>query len=642
MSKFDVQPVAKPSRGSFRLGNMHTTTMDFGRLQPVKVMECVPNDVITLNMSVNCQAAPNPSPINGKLSLSLHAFFVPTRIVASEWNNYILGLSNPILPYITGSQMQTALGALVGTQRSDAERVISSFGIPSAYWGSTFSGSMSSYRLSAMPLRAFNRIWWDWYRDKMHISDAMKFSYVYDTMGNVSGNEAAILLSPKYRCFAKDYITSAFDAPSEGGQISAASVGYSNSSSDVQSVYDFNAENKPSLNGHNSSGTYDFGVFGVTNKATGDSGQYSSGSTLGGLPSLQVPVSSRNVDSGSVRTSISSLSHGTLFTPIPELRSAAAYQRYLERLLVSGKSIISRLKALFNSDDTPERLDMSEYLGGTSKDFGFQNTIATSSGRNVDYGEGVAGDYNAFGSYGSDSASVNLLGQTVSHGYCDLKFDNISYHCKEHGYFIVVASIMPFVANYQGLDRMWLRGVATGTCSRFDFFTPDMENVGFQPVLMSEVVTPSPLSGTLSQGYDGLGIFGWQQRYMDYKYAHSQISGDFVNPSTAVSLQSFHLGRNILRELGFINQAGAPVQGSTAPSDFASVVTPANLVACDSTSREAYDDKFTMSSSQLDHFILNFKFDLVASRPMQENALPAIENAEGQQIMNVPTGGVRL
>lgn len=636
MSKFDVQPVAKPSRGSFRLGNMHTTTMDFGRLQPVKVMECVPNDVITLNMSVNCQAAPNPSPINGKMSLSLHAFFVPTRIVASEWNNYILGLSNPTLPYITGSQMQTALGALVGTQRADAERVISSFGVPSAYWGTTAAGSMSSYRISAMPLRAFNRIWWDWYRDKMRISDAMQSSYVFDAMGNVSATEASILLSPKYRCFAKDYITTAFDEPSEGGRTAISPV---QSSSDANLQRIFNGENNTGSRSYSSSGiVYEVGGYNVNN--TSSSGIYLSDGQNTSTSHGVLANIGRNVASNATNTNPRPTVSGQTGVSVPELRSAAAYQRYLERLLVSGKSIISRLKALFNADDTPERLDMSEYLGGTSKDFGFQNTIATAAGSNQSSSD--LSVLNAFGSYGGEAADGNILGQTVSHGYCDLKFDNITYHCKEHGYFIVVASIMPFVANYQGVDRMWLRGVATGTCSRFDFFTPDMENVGFQPVLMSEVVTPSPLSGTLLQGYDGLGIFGWQQRYMDYKYSHSQISGDFVNPSTAVSLQSFHLGRNILRELGFINQAGAPVQGSTAPSDFASVVTPANLVACDSTSREAYDDKFTMSSSQLDHFILNFKFDLVASRPMQENALPAIDNAEGQQFMNVPTGGVRL
>lgn len=638
MSKFDSQPVAKPSRGSFRLGNMHTTTMDFGRLQPVRIMECVPNDVITLNMSVNCQAAPNPSPINGKMSLSLHAFFVPTRIVASEWNNYILGLSNPTLPYVTGLQMQTALGALVGTQRQDAERIISSFGIPISYW----AGSMSAYRLSALPLRAFNRIWWDWYRDKMRISDAMQSSYVFDTMGALSASEVSILLSPKYRCFAKDYITTAFDEPAENNKEAAVPVMFNSSGySSPQSPTFSNLDNADEYNDASVNNRGALGSYGILRKTSAAGQAYiTDGTSLSTTNTVsKANAISRNISSASADFGSGSVPNGLQYTTVSQLRGAAAFQRYLERLNVAGKSIISRLKVLFNADDTPERLDMSEYLGGTSKDFSFQNTIATATGMNSGASSGTL---NAFGYYGPSASEENILGQTVSHGYCDLKFDNITYHAKEHGYFIVVASIMPFVANYQGIDRMWLRGVATGTSNRFDFFTPDMENVGFQPLLMSEVVTPSPLSGTLLQTFDGLGIVGWQQRYMDYKYAHSMISGDFVNPSTAVSLQSFHMGRNILRELGFVNQDGSPNTGSTAPSDFASVVTPANLVACDTASREAFDDKFTMSSSLLDHFILNFKFDLVASRPMQQNALPAIENADGTQIMNIPTGGVRL
>lgn len=637
MSKFDVQPVAAPKRGRFRLGNMHTTTLDFGRLQVAKIMECVPNDVVNLDMSAFCQAAPNPSPINGKMSLSLHVFFVPTRVICSEWNNYILGLSNPVLPYMTVQQIQTSV-ASPSHDYNDSFRHMTAFGLPTAYIQGGSLG-MTSYRVSALPFRAFNRVWWDWYRDKQRISDANIGTYVFDSMGAVSSSEALLLCSPKYRCFSKDYITTAYDEPSEGGTVSAAPVSYTGPSADVSSYRYANLDNHVSKNDHNSNGSYDYGVYGPVSRVSGGSQiVFSNGGNSSSLSETPQIVQSRNSGSSSVRTTPVT-SDNSIFTSIPELRSAAAYQRYLERLNVAGKSIISRLKALFNADDTPERLDMSEYLGGTSQDFTFNTTTATCSGNNqtVDID-----NFNAYGPFGSENKYGSMLGQKVSNGVCDLKFGNVTYHAKEHGYLLIVSSILPVVANYQGIDRMFLRGVATGSCSRFDFFTPDMENVGFQPVLMSEVVTPSALSGTIPAIYDGLSIFGWQQRYMDYKYSHDQISSDFCLPSTSVGMQSFHLGRNILRELGFVNQAGAAITGAAAPSSFVSVVTPSTLVQCDHSARASYDDKFTVPSDELDHFIINFKFDITAVRPMTENVLPALDNADNVYKMAIPTGGVRL
>lgn len=636
MGKFDSIPVSKPKRGNFRLGNMHTTTLDFGRLQPAKIFECVPNDVVSIDMQAYCQAAPNPSPINGKLVMSAHAFFVPTRILATEWNNYILGLSTPTLPYITGLQLKTGLTALnvLGQHVHDnAIRHLSSMGIPKAY----YDGSMDTYKINALPFRAFNRVWFDWYRDKMRISDANLSSYCYDTMGACTQSEVTNLISQKSRCFAKDYITTAFDHPSSAGILSGVPISHDRTGYKNTNYPNF--EQDPSYNATAATGSVKYGALGVGSKAANAWAQSTNGNAISNTgTSWNYPqVAVRNLSDGSIDTGEIGGNDGTLNFNIPQLRGAAAYQRYLERLLVSGKSVIARLKSIFGATDTPERLQMSEYLGGTSKDFSFENYTAPAAGSN---GAGGSGVYTAFGSYGPSAPDENMPGQKTSCGTCTLEFGNITYHAKEHGFILIVTSIMPVVANYQGLDRMWLRGVATGTCSRFDYFTPDMENVGFEPILMSEVVTPSFNSGTNTSTYDPLSIFGWTQRYMSYKYAKSLVSGDFVNPNTAVSLQSFHLGRNILRELGFANADGSVA--TNPPSSFSATVTPESLVACDYSARQAYDDKFTVSSSDLDHFIVNYKFDVIASRPMEENAMPCIDDTGHHDVLDIPTGGVRL
>lgn len=630
MSKFDNVPISAPKRGTFRLGNIHTTTMDFGRLQVAKIMECVPNDIIKLDMHAFCQAAPNPSPINGAMQMAAHAFFVPTRVICSEWNNYILGLSTPTLPYFTADQIGTALADFAGESTDyllDAKRHLTAFGLPISYVNESVSSTMADYRISALPFRAFNRVWFDWYRDKQRISDSSMSSYVFDSMGVCSNSEVGILCQPKYRCFPKDYITTAFDAPSEDGSVSAVPISYSSNS--YNSNYDY-------VNLYNQNASTQRGIYGITQKTSVPKAYLSNGVPLDSstvTPSFE----SQSINSGTNANSydVKDAFTGSVNFSVPQLRGAAAYQKWLERLLVSGKSIISRLKAIFNADDTPERLDMSEWIGGTSQEFGFKEHTASASSQNDP--QGLSPNFSAFGVYG-DNDLISMNGQLSGHGVCDMTLGNITYHAKEHGFLLVVSSIMPIIANYQGLDKMFTRGVATGTCSRFDFFTPDMENVGFQPILMEEVVTPASLSGTISADYDGLSVFGWTQRYMDYKFSHNVVSADFLMPNTSVALQSFHMGRNILRELGYVNAAG---EGTDQEDSFASTVTPESLVLCDLSARTAFDDKFTISDASFDHFIVNFKFDIIASRPMQENVMPCIEDKE-TPIMSVPTGGIRL
>ena len=83
----------------------------------------------------------------------------------------------------------------------------------------------------------------------------------------------------------------------------------------------------------------------------------------------------------------------------------------------------------------------------------------------------------------------------------------------------------------QGLDRMWSRR------TRFDFYWPALSHIGEQAVLSKEIY----LDGS---GDDEL-VFGYQERYAEYRYKPSKITGLFrSNPTSGTSLDVWHLSQD--------------------------------------------------------------------------------------------------
>ena len=98
-------PLKEHHRSTFTLGNRAIGTLDFGRLQPIKCMEVVPGDVVELDIKGYTQLAPNAAPICGDIEATLHAFYVPNRIIWKKWNEYITGLNDTSLPYVQLSKL---------------------------------------------------------------------------------------------------------------------------------------------------------------------------------------------------------------------------------------------------------------------------------------------------------------------------------------------------------------------------------------------------------------------------------------------------------------------------------------------------------------------------------------------------------
>lgn len=605
MSKFDSMPIPKGSRGDFDFNKQHTSTMDFFRWDVAHCFECVPHDVISLNLHTFVDGAPNPYPINGHMRFGHYAFYVPTRIVWDQWTNYIADLNTGLtIPYFTVADLYNALNTSAPffgdpALRADALRFISNIlnlsAITQFLDEDTYSSvsdipsKVASLHLSAIPLRCIQRIWFDWMRDKAHISDTALGSYCITTGGHISSAELIMLITPKYRLFGKNYITTAFDKPAEVNAI----VSYDKSTSGVGRTY-----------GRRYTWGYE--------------------SPTGTLGTIQTEGPGLYESPNGSNKELSGLN-------IQDLRSSNSVQAYAERMLVAGKTVLSRFKALFGTSPTIEELQMSDYLGGHEEDLYFKTSgtpATTTAADGSDPGIGSAG------SFGYNPTVANFAGQKYMNiespeNGCGL--ENVTYKTDEHGFLFVMSAITPVPQYYQGLDRSWTRGLDTFASDKFDFFHQDFENEGLQPVLNYEVC----FSGRGDSSYDPRGVLGFQQKYMDYKYAHDSLGGDFINPGAFTGLNNMHLGRNVQKVVEDLESVGHPV------NEF---LTPAILVQATTTDKEEYDKKFTVTSPLLDHFIVNHRIVLHANRPMMQNALPALSASESRQTAKdlIETSGFRL
>lgn len=192
---------------------------------------------------------------------------------------------------------------------------------------------------------------------------------------------------------------------------------------------------------------------------------------------------------------------------INDLRQAFQLQRMLERDARGGTRYTELLKSHFGVTSPDFRLQRPEYLGGGSTRVNVTPVLATvdQSGTN----ERPLGDTGAF--------SVTALNR---HGF--------SKSFTEHVVIIGLLSVRADLTYQQGLNRMWSRS------TRYDFYWPSLAHLGEQEVLSKEIY---------ADGTDGDDdVFGYQERYAEYRYKPSLITGEFRS-SYATPLDAWHLSQ---------------------------------------------------------------------------------------------------
>jgi len=191
---------------------------------------------------------------------------------------------------------------------------------------------------------------------------------------------------------------------------------------------------------------------------------------------------------------------------INDWRQAFQIQKFLERDARGGTRYTEKVKAHFGVTSPDARLQRPEYLGGSSTPINIHPVAQTTSTDQTS----PQGNLAAFG-----TASETGSGFTKSF--------------TEHGYIIGLANVRADLTYQQGLDKLWSRS------TQYDFYFPTFAHLGEQAVLNKEIY----VSGTATDEE----VFGYQERYAEYKYKRSQLTGLFRSDASG-SLDAWHLSED--------------------------------------------------------------------------------------------------
>ena len=201
---------------------------------------------------------------------------------------------------------------------------------------------------------------------------------------------------------------------------------------------------------------------------------------------------------------------------VNELRHAFQIQKLYERDARCGTRYIEILKSHFGVTSPDARLLRPEYLGGSTSPISLNPVAQTQETTENSPQANLA----AFGTVGMDG-----------HGF------NKSF--VEHCVIIGFISMRADLTYQQGLNRMYSRE------TRWDFYWPALSHIGEQAVLNKEIYA----DGTATDD----AVFGYQERYAEYRYKPSLITGKFRS-SDPQSLDTWHLSQDFA-ELPALNDS---------------------------------------------------------------------------------------
>ena len=249
---------------------------------------------------------------------------------------------------------------------------------------------------------------------------------------------------------------------------------------------------------------------GPTNSAIGPTWQTYAGDNLG-LLNEQGSANAQwqfNVADGAAKWNdpnlVADLSTATAAT-INQLREAFSVQALLERDARGGTRYPEIVLSHFGVT-TPTAGWRTEYLGGGSQMINISPIAQTSS---TD-GTSPQGNLAAMG-----TVSINNHGFTKSF--------------TEHSIIIGLVNVRADLTYQQGLNRMWSRR------TRYDFYWPALQSLGEQSILNKEIYRQDTADDDLT--------FAYQERYGEYRYKPSVITGKFRSNATG-TLDSWHLSQD--------------------------------------------------------------------------------------------------
>jgi len=432
------------------LSNTKCLTGKMGNLIPINVRHTLPGDRFKGSSSAFIRVAPMLAPIMASCQVRIHHWFVPYRLIWDDWEDFITGGADgedaSVFPTFTVSESlgESTLADLLGVPPS-----------------------MTSGTISALPFRAYQLIYNEYYRDK----DLQTAAVVSTAAGTDSTTDKSL----QNCCWPKDYFTvarpweqrgPAYNIPmAETAPVLGIGKGTQVFSDTDETVYESDG----------TSTIYDKQTM-ISDASADQVVRIEGTAASGGYPNIRADL-----------TDVP----GT----IEELRYAAAMERFAENRARWGGSYPEYLLSL-GIRYSDGRLQRPQYLGGGVGPLQFsevlQQTPDAASGTTDADGEGV--------------------GKLFGHGIGSVRSNAYKRFFEEHGIVISLMSVRPKAMYESGIDREFLKR------TKEEFWQKELQHLGQQAVTYRELdvthATPA-------------GEFGWVDRYDEYRRTYNTIHGEF-------------------------------------------------------------------------------------------------------------------
>lgn len=336
MNIFEMDNKRQMKKNKFDLSYEKKLTTVWGQLTPIMCQEILPGDSFKVDTQLMIRFAPMLAPIMHRVDVYTHYFYVPNRIVWDNWEDFITGGENydqnPTIPSVTYGSAFSAW--------FQAGELSDHLGFPA--WNPASAPTITGTKeVNALPFRAYQKIYNEWYRDQ-DLESPVDINFNVD--GAHSTND---VLRVRYRAWEKDYFTSARPNAQKGNPVNF-----------ITARFQYGDGTLPPDNSN------------VITNQVGVSG-----------PDPAVRLSANSL--GDLEFANAS---------VQDLRRAEAIQSYLERLQRTGNRYREYLAGIWGVVSSDARIDIPEYLGGGKTPVVISEVLTTTNQDNTTTDDNVAGE----------------------------------------------------------------------------------------------------------------------------------------------------------------------------------------------------------------------------------------------------------